>query len=1512
MNGPASLTRALPISLRRSLIRPFFLVPSPLVPRLPARPASDDLGCDNRIGRSHPAWLSSLVRRPLGLQLIAALFLSCGLPGGTRGALALTIGNDPVGGGTVDGWSAILVVNENDTYTNTTAAPQTLTLTEFNFNAGAARGRLTPFVASVNGDNDFLVVAVGRTRVASTDYPVTGIHHAAFADGAPRITLNPGETIAPGYTDANPDGTGNGGSVIPFGDGGDEIWLTGGSAATDAGRVSPGATPVAGTSTYATLTRQYAFSIGFTIAATLPLPPTGINLSTLALFPGLTPGSRVGTLATIDPNDGDTHQYFLENDAAGVFAVEGAVLRTVQPLGEAGTTYPLRVRSTDQTGRSLEQDFSLTVIAPHPPLSLMTTATSILHGTAAGALVGHLITLDPDPEDAHSHLLVGGPGDGDNGNFLLTGDELRLASPIPADRTTLSLRVRTTDRAGLLLETVISLSVSEAGLRLNEFLASNDTGLRDEEGVRQDWIELHNPSATAVDLLGWRLTDDPGDLAQWVFPAHILAPGGYLVVFASGNNRVPAGGTLHTNFRIDGSRGDFLALVRPDGVVADSFAAREQFTDLAYGRGVDGPGQGYLTPTPDAPNGAAFPFGLNEVHFSVKRGFYTGTQVLALTADVPGSVIRYTTNGSLPTATSGLVYEGPLTLTPDTAGATRGTRRLRAAAIQAEAAANRVGTHTYLFVNGVIAPATDGLVSQTNSNSSTQTTAIKNHATYGPLMDDALTALPAVCITNLPGLPGASETRASVEFFHPSGTEPGFQIDCGIQAVGGHSIGSPKNNFRLYFRSQYGKSSLNHNIFRDHPYTQFHQPAESFDRIALRSCSHDSFFWMAEPSTPPMAGLKGDALYLRGLVMDDLHLNMGHAAPHNRYVQLWLNGRYHGLYHWREYPNNDFMASYHPGSNGDFDFTNGANPGENGSATWQATWAKLRTAVATSHAEAARWIDLPQFADFMILNFWAGNAWDWNPNQNWMAAGPKLPDRGGWNFFSYDNDVIWNDPAANLTIPTSPYYVNTPRPGIMPPDGLMVTTPTTDITLMDYPEFRILFRDRFYKACYHGGPLETARAQAILDHRVQEVFLPLIAETARWQPASATALPWDRNGEWMAEVNRIRNSFIPSRCATLLGQIKARGWYPVDPPEFAQHGGSVPPGTQPAVTSLTAGTAVYATLDGSDPRLPGGGINPTALLLTEPPPAAFAVAGPALIRLRARRASDAEWSALNEAVFHTGILVPAGPDTLVISEIHYHPEASAGPGDGEFVEFMNVSANLIDLGGCYFTRGLDFVFAQGTTLFPGQRLVIKGAQFLNGTSLSDGGERLTLVQPGGTIIRDFSYSDELPWPPQADGTGYSLVLRAPAAAEATDASQGDGLNWRASSAVGGNPGTADGISFAAWKSSHGLMDDTDDRDGDGLTALMEYATGSDPATHGTANLPMIRPAPGGPELWMWSGVGLTGVALYLESSGNLTNWHPATAPVTAREQTATAEKIIFALPQEAPGRFWRLRASTAP
>lgn len=1326
---------------------------------------------------------------------------------------AEVMGNDPAAGGVVDSWSAVLVVNENDAYTNTSGVPQTIAVTEFNLHAGAARGRVTPFVVRVNADNDFTVLAVGRTRVAAIDYPAPGVRSLPFAEVAPSLTLNPGETIAPGFTDANPDGTENGGSVISFGDGGDEIWLTGGPSPANAGQVNSGSAPMEGATTHTTLTRQYAFNIRFSIGVTEPLPPTEITLALQSLLPGLAPGSVIGSLTTADPNIGDTHVYTLLDDAGGMFMLDGAVLRSTKPLGTAGTTYSIRVRSTDQSG--------------------------------------------------------------------------------------------------LFLEASLSFATIEAALRLNEFVASNDTGLRDEDGSREDWIELHNPLATAIDLIGWRLTDDAEDLDQWVFPARTVPAGGFLVVFASGKNRVPAVGNLHTNFRIDGSGGDFLALVRPDGVVAESLAPRPQFSDLAYGRGANGTGNGYLMPTPDAPNGPAFAHGLNEVHFGVPRGFYTEAQTLVLTADVPGSVIRYTVNGTRPSLTNGLTYESPLALAPDMVASIRGTRRIRAMAIHPEAAANRIATHTYLFINGVTSPAADGVVGQTNSNNSVQTNAIKNNAAYGPLLDDALTALSAVCITSATAVPGSSESAASVEFIHPAGNEPGFQIDCGIQAVGGHSIGSPKNNFRLYFRSQYGQPTLNHSIFRGHPYGQYHQPTASFDRLALRSGSHDSFFWMAEPSTPPMAGVKGDALYLRSVVMDDLHLNMGHVAPHNRFVQLWLNGRYHGLYHWREYPNNDFMASYRPGSSEEFDFTNGANAGENGTPTWPATWAKIRTAIATNYTEAARWIDLPQFADFMVLNLWAGNAWDWNPNQNWMAAGPRLPDRGGWTFFSYDNDVIWNDVNANLTIPTTQYYVNTPRPGVMPPDGFMVTTSTADVTLMDHLEFKILFRDRFYKACFHGGPLDTERAQAILDRRVQEISLPLVAETARWQPGSATRLPWDRDGEWMTEVNRIRNSFMPARVATLLAQIKARGWYPVDAPEFVQHGGSVAAGHQPAVTSATPDTEVYATFDGSDPRLPGGAVNGSALRLAEPPPATFAVNGPVRIRLRARRTTDGEWSALNEAAFHVGSPAAASASALVVTEIHYHPDIVTDPDDVEFLEFMNVSPGPIDMSGCYFTRGLDYVFPSGSWLGAGERLVLTAAQFLNDTALSNAGERLTLVQPEGTVIRDFSYDDARPWPAESDGTGRSLVLIAPTAANASDSWHDNGLNWRASTAVGGSPGTADSGGYAAWKTGYGITNGLEDTDGDGLAALLEYATGSHPASAVANHPPVMTQSAAGSELWLFTDAALTGVTIHWESSDRLTGWTETALPVRARERTGSLEKTIFILPQGAPDRFWRLRVRLA-
>lgn len=93
----------------------------------------------------------------------------------------------------------------------------------------------------------------------------------------------------------------------------------------------------------------------------------------------------------------------------------------------------------------------------------------------------------------------------------------------------------------LLLGFLVLLSdrPADAQLILNEVVASNRNGLRDERGNRPDWIELHNPTARTVPLTGWSLTDNPRRPTQWTFRSGEIEPGGHQVVFASGDNRQP-------------------------------------------------------------------------------------------------------------------------------------------------------------------------------------------------------------------------------------------------------------------------------------------------------------------------------------------------------------------------------------------------------------------------------------------------------------------------------------------------------------------------------------------------------------------------------------------------------------------------------------------------------------------------------------------------------------------------------------------------------------------------------------------------------------------------------------------------------------------------------------------------------------------------------------------------------------------------------------------------------------
>jgi len=121
---------------------------------------------------------------------------------------------------------------------------------------------------------------------------------------------------------------------------------------------------------------------------------------------------------------------------------------------------------------------------------------------------------------------------------------------------------------------------------ISEFLADNDGGLKDEDGDDNDWIEVYNPDPVAVNMAGWRLTDDITRPSKWVFPSVVIPPNGRLIVWASNKDR--DAGQLHTNFQLD-QDGEYLALMSPSGTAASEWNPYPfQSKNWSFGSGIGG------------------------------------------------------------------------------------------------------------------------------------------------------------------------------------------------------------------------------------------------------------------------------------------------------------------------------------------------------------------------------------------------------------------------------------------------------------------------------------------------------------------------------------------------------------------------------------------------------------------------------------------------------------------------------------------------------------------------------------------------------------------------------------------------------------------------------------------------------------------------------------------------------------------------------------------------------------
>ena len=161
---------------------------------------------------------------------------------------------------------------------------------------------------------------------------------------------------------------------------------------------------------------------------------------------------------------------------------------------------------------------------------------------------------------------------------------------------------------------------------INEVVASNSTCAVDLNAENDDWVELYNTTANAIDLTGMYLSDDPTNYMKWAFPIGTSIPAnGYLLVWC--DNDIGQAG-IHTNFKLS-SLGENL-IFSNGAMVYDQVAFGVQTTDVAYARCPDGSVDfANVSPTPLASNNCQV--GLEEAKTNINVLVYPNPAIDKLT-----------------------------------------------------------------------------------------------------------------------------------------------------------------------------------------------------------------------------------------------------------------------------------------------------------------------------------------------------------------------------------------------------------------------------------------------------------------------------------------------------------------------------------------------------------------------------------------------------------------------------------------------------------------------------------------------------------------------------------------------------------------------------------------------------------------------------------------------------------------------------------------------------------------
>ena len=393
-------------------------------------------------------------------------------------------------------------------------------------------------------------------------------------------------------------------------------------------------------------------------------------------------------------------------------------------------------------------------------------------------------------------------------------------------------------------------SVPNGPLAIWEVMVSNDTYLPQQLGKCYDWVEIRNISNEPVNLSDYSITDDPDNPTLHTLNDQILEAGECVVVMLSGDATLGNKNYDHAAFTLNASQ-DQLLLYKNGESLVDYVYLKDIPPQMSYGRNQNVGGFYYMEPSPLNPNVAGYRQISNMPQSSVAPGVYSSDKGLQVTLEADG-VIYYTTDGSTPSASSA-VYSGPIKIDQ--------TQVLRAVAVESGKLASSVYTATFVIGQDHDLPVVS-LVTD----------------------PDGLWGKDGVYVN---GDLTVKEVGLSANVSY-SGEDGSFSVDCEMAMHGDTSLYVfDKKSFKIRFKDNYD-GPLQYDLFED-------GEVSLFSSLVLRA-AHESTY-STHMHDAFIASVASEAC--------DTVLSMKY-----KYVALYLNGEYWGLYAFREHHSEEHYASY--------------------------------------------------------------------------------------------------------------------------------------------------------------------------------------------------------------------------------------------------------------------------------------------------------------------------------------------------------------------------------------------------------------------------------------------------------------------------------------------------------------------------------------------------------------------------------------------------------------------------